>query len=333
MLAHGPVTVGAPGTLTSMMSPSCRVAPANIALTSSYLAWSWLRVADIHQNRGGHRQLHPPGRSSTFTAVTWARNDGGQGGGHLEAELIGGAERAPGRPGGLGPVTSISPGGRVATTARTRPLGVSSAHCPPAAGHHERRHLFGHHDAHPVGPVHGDRGRPDPGQPLDALRRGAGVDVEQRRVTGQPGRRLDLRRGLVGGAHHGDGPGREQRRVQQTPHAEEPSERRRPPRSPTSRRRRRPCWRVTSVRRAEMRGSMSAAGAAARSARGATGWWSDSRAAHRRRAPSRQSPLPRSPRGGPRPSGPRRTALEHRRRGRAPSGPARRRPAHPCRPE
>ena len=51
MLAHDAVTVIAPGTLTSMMSPSWSVAPANAALTSSYLAWSWLGVADIDQNR------------------------------------------------------------------------------------------------------------------------------------------------------------------------------------------------------------------------------------------------------------------------------------------
>src|ERR1039458_1462409 len=42
MLDHPPVTVGAPGTLTSMTSPLCRVAPASSALTSSYLALSWL---------------------------------------------------------------------------------------------------------------------------------------------------------------------------------------------------------------------------------------------------------------------------------------------------
>ena len=37
---HGPVTVGASGTLTSMTSPLCKLAPARIDETSSYLAVS-----------------------------------------------------------------------------------------------------------------------------------------------------------------------------------------------------------------------------------------------------------------------------------------------------
>ena len=35
---HGPLTVGAPGTLTSMMSPLWRGKLANMVVTSSYLA-------------------------------------------------------------------------------------------------------------------------------------------------------------------------------------------------------------------------------------------------------------------------------------------------------
>ena len=77
MLAHDPVTVIAPGTLTSMMSPSWSVAPASNALTSSYLAWSWLRSPMSTKIGVVIVSCTNPGEM-TFTAVTCARKDGGR---------------------------------------------------------------------------------------------------------------------------------------------------------------------------------------------------------------------------------------------------------------
>jgi len=80
MLDHGPVTVGAPGTLTSMVSPLCRGTLANMVVTSSYLAVSWLALPIF--TRIGVVMVSwtqsPEVADSTFTAVTWARNDGGR---------------------------------------------------------------------------------------------------------------------------------------------------------------------------------------------------------------------------------------------------------------
>ena len=161
------VTVGASGTLTSITSPLCRVAPARMDDTSSYLAVS--SVAEPMSTRIGvvrANWIQPAG--STVTAVTCADEGGGQRRGDPEARARPWRRaRCPAPPGGCGTVRSISPGGRVADSLSTRPSALSDVPAPVRLRSRRGGRLLGHLDVHAVGPRHVHRGRAHPGQLLD----------------------------------------------------------------------------------------------------------------------------------------------------------------------
>src|ERR1039458_8751206 len=98
-----------------------------MVVTSSYLAVSWLALP-IFTRIGvvivSWTQA-PEAAGSTFTAVTWARNDGGRVAATSSPNRSDPPSVPPGAPGDRGPVNSMSPGGRGATTARNVNLPAS----------------------------------------------------------------------------------------------------------------------------------------------------------------------------------------------------------------
>ena len=140
----------------------------------------------------------PSPAGSTVTPVTCAANEAGS---VAATSQPGGVparqQRSPESPAAAGTVSSSRPGGRAGDAPSTRPSPLSVSQVPAGVAHDEARRLLGHDDVHAVGPRHVHRGRAHPRQLLDARRRCAGVDVEQRRMAGQARLCRHLRRRLV----------------------------------------------------------------------------------------------------------------------------------------